>query len=134
MSRRTISKILNEAVDYVYYDGWTKHANWGDSDHPGFDLVGAINQANHESPRPTEELPYLTGTERNRSMSALRLMLDVIFPEEESHEGVSGKTAIRRLQAWNDEFVRQECDVTAALRRGMRRARELEEIGLLLYR
>lgn len=130
-----VSRVLDEALQLLYYDGWVWRGLQGTRDEPGLCLAAAVNVANHGHPNHTDQVPEnweVSDRLRTRAANSLRVLLDVIFPDEEPHGSTPLPTARRRVEEWNDEFGRQECDVLAALRRGCRLAAQREEIGLLL--
>lgn len=129
---RGVSKVLDEALKLLYYDGWVWRGQRG-TETPGWCLGAAVNLANHGRPDHTHEVGWeLTERHRTRAANTLRVLLDVIYPEEGSHMSLGVGMARRRVEEWNDVFGRQECEVLAAVRRGAREAHRREEIGLLL--
>lgn len=127
---RPVSRVLDEALRLIYYDGWVWRGTVGTPDQPGYDLGAALNLANHGHVVPTDEVPELPERQRRRGADAFRVVLDVIF-EGDDHATLEPRRARRKLERWQDQFARQESEVTAALRRACREAERREEIGLL---
>lgn len=127
-----ISELLEEARNYILQEGFVKGGHL-DVEGGGYDLVGAINVANHGVVEYTEDVPrryHLQHADRVRVGRMFRLVLDVIEPDVD-HQDVSLYEVKRRLESWNDEFIRQDHDVLAALKRAIDLARYREDVGLL---